>query len=169
MLCRDLDTRHAVKCQLSDLSLSLHDDWRSVVRCRALLCNLVGFFLIVVGGPIYLALLSTPSNSLYARATVYALFMSVYPALMLLRALLSLPMFCTLLRGENPIWHADQGYQRIDDAANTRQRRTNRRTCPSLSPRTQMRTVYSFRDGRAPAPAAVPAGGARAAAERRGL
>jgi len=99
-----------------------------------LLTNLIGFFFIVIGGPIYLALLSTPANSLYDRATVYTLFLSIYPSFMFLRALLSVPMFCTLITGTNPIWPMNQGYQRIDDAVNTRQRRTDRRQ----STRTQM-------------------------------
>jgi len=98
-----------------------------------LLCNLIGFFFILIAGPIYLALLSTPANSLYARSTVYTLFMSIYPSFMLLRALLSVPMFCTLITGANPIWPMNQGYQRIDDAVNTRQRRTDRRQNSSRS------------------------------------
>ena len=107
------------------------------------LCNLIGFFFIVVGGPIYLALLSTPANSLYARATVYTLFMSIYPSFMLLRALLTIPMFCTLITGSNPMWQLNQGYQRIDDAVNTRQRRTDRRQHSSRS-RMSLNSITQF-------------------------
>jgi len=95
-----------------------------------LIINLIGFFFILIGGPVYLALLSTASNSTGSMTAIYTLFMSVYPSFMMVRALLSLPIFCTLITGTNPIYAINQGYQRIDDAVAhqhaglTRQRRS---------------------------------------------
>eukprot|EP00484_Ammonia_sp_Unknown_P001312 CAMPEP_0197021306 /NCGR_PEP_ID=MMETSP1384-20130603/2181_1 /TAXON_ID=29189 /ORGANISM="Ammonia sp." /LENGTH=452 /DNA_ID=CAMNT_0042449099 /DNA_START=85 /DNA_END=1443 /DNA_ORIENTATION=- len=92
-----------------------------------IICNLIGFFFILIGAPIYLALLSTPTNSLYERANCYTIFMSVYPIFIAVRIFLTIPMYCTLLIGTNPIWEINQGYQRIDDALATRHRQTQRR------------------------------------------
>ena len=93
-----------------------------------LILNLIGFFYILIAGPVYLALLSTASNSTGTMALIYTLFMSIYPSFMMVRFLLSLPIFCTLITGTNPIYAINQGYQRIDDAvAHQHERLTRRR------------------------------------------
>jgi len=92
-----------------------------------LILNLIGFFFILIAGPVYLALLSTASNSLGSKALIYTLFMSIYPSFMLVRFLLSLPMFCTLITGTNPLYELNQGYQRIDDAVSNQHERLTRR------------------------------------------
>ena len=95
-------------------------------RC-IIIINLIGFFIILIGAPIYLSLLSTPTNSLYDKSLAYTIFMSIYPLFILIRILLTLPMYCTLFIGTNPCYEINQGYQRIDDAVNTRYRRLQRR------------------------------------------
>eukprot|EP01083_Nonionella_stella_P001808 5183_1 len=93
-----------------------------------LICNLIGFFVILIGAPIYLALLSTPTNSKYGnRWTIYTVFMIIYPCFIMIRICLTLPMYCTLLLGTNPIYALNHGYQRIDDAVASRHRRRTRR------------------------------------------
>eukprot|EP01084_Bolivina_argentea_P125934 223056_1 len=92
-----------------------------------ILCNLIGFFVILIGAPLYLSLLSTPTNSLYSKSTIYTIFMSIYPSFILIRICLTLPMYCTLLIGTNPIFSINNGYQRIDDGIATHHRRRTRR------------------------------------------
>eukprot|EP00485_Elphidium_margaritaceum_P004124 CAMPEP_0202691072 /NCGR_PEP_ID=MMETSP1385-20130828/5886_1 /ASSEMBLY_ACC=CAM_ASM_000861 /TAXON_ID=933848 /ORGANISM="Elphidium margaritaceum" /LENGTH=437 /DNA_ID=CAMNT_0049346417 /DNA_START=70 /DNA_END=1383 /DNA_ORIENTATION=+ len=91
-----------------------------------MLCNLIGFFFILVGAPIFLSLLSTESNSLYSRAQCYTAFITAFPLFIAFRILLTIPMYCTLLLGVNPIWELHSGYQRIDDAMANHYRRQQR-------------------------------------------
>lgn len=93
-----------------------------------IICNLIGFFIILIGAPIYLSLLSTPTNSLYDKQTAYTLFMSIYPIFILIRILLTLPMYFTLIIGTNPIYNSlNHQYQVIDDAVATQHRRRQNR------------------------------------------
>ena len=92
-----------------------------------IICNLIGFFVILIGAPIYFALLSVPSNSTDSLKNCYTIFMCIYPSFIIIRILLTLPMYCILITGTNPIYAINQGYQRIDDLATAQQRRRERR------------------------------------------
>merc|ERR1712130_97588 len=53
--------------------------------------------------------------------------MSIYPTFIIVRICLTLPMYCTLCIGTNPVYAINEGYQHIDDAVNTQHRRRTRR------------------------------------------
>ena len=88
-----------------------------------MLCNLIGFFIILIGAPIYLALLSTPTNSAYEKATLYTIFLSITCAFIAIRIGLTVPMYCTLCCGINPMYRSNHEYQRIDSSISTQHHR----------------------------------------------
>merc|ERR1712130_602986 len=87
------------------------------------ICNLIGFFIILIGAPIYLSLLSTPSNSLYEKQTIYTIFLSITCSFILIRICLSMPMYLTLFCGMNPMYSSNHEYERIDASISTQYHR----------------------------------------------
>ncbi len=77
-------------------------------------CNMLGAIWIIIFAPIYFLFLPRNGNDI-----LYTVFMSVFPMFVLIRLLLSIPMFIAFIWG-TPIYrlHDGNGYERIDDGPN---------------------------------------------------